>query len=71
MVRATGRVAVTGELTVRYVRPVPTETAIVGHAALVTDQGRFMDAEGRLEVLGTEQVVATARGRFFPIKPLA
>ncbi len=71
VVRATGGVAVTGELTVRYLKPVPTEAAIIGHAALVADQGRFMDAEGRLEELGTEQLLATARGRFFPIKTLA
>jgi acyl-coenzyme A thioesterase PaaI-like protein len=69
VVRATGRVAVTGELTVRYLKPVPTEAAILGHAALVADQGRFMDAEGRLEELGSERVLATARGRFFPLKP--
>jgi acyl-coenzyme A thioesterase PaaI-like protein len=69
VVRATGRVAVTGELTIRYLKPVPTETPILGHAALVADQGRFMDAEGRLEALGSERLLATARGRFFPLKP--
>jgi uncharacterized protein (TIGR00369 family) len=68
VVRGTGRVAVTGELTVRYVKPVPTETAIVGRATIVADHGRFVDAEGSLEELGTDRPLASARGRFFPLK---
>ena len=66
--RAAGRVAVTGELTVRYVEPVPTETPILGWARLVADHGRYVDVEGRLEGFGTERLLATARGRFFPVK---
>jgi acyl-coenzyme A thioesterase PaaI-like protein len=68
VVRATGRIAVTGELTVRYVAPVPTETPIIGVGALVADHGRYVDVEGRLEELKTGLVLATARGRFFPVK---
>ena len=68
VVRATGRAAVTGELTVRYVKPVPSETPLLGRGALVADQGRFIDVEGSLEELATGRVVATARGRFFPVK---
>ncbi len=66
--RATGRPNVTGELTVRYVAPVPTETPILGHGRLVAEHGRYADVEGRLEELGTGRVLATARGRFFPRK---
>jgi acyl-coenzyme A thioesterase PaaI-like protein len=66
--RATGRVAVTGELTIRYVRPVPIETPLVGRGRLVADHGRYVDVEGRLEALDDGAIVATARGRFFPIK---
>jgi len=66
VVRATGNAAVTGELTVRYVRPVPTETPLLGRGRLVKDHGRYVDVEGSLEELGTARVVATARGRFFP-----
>lgn len=61
------RTAVTGELTVRYMKPVPVETPIVGKASLVADHGRYVDVAGQLEELGTGNVLATARARFFPI----
>ena len=64
---ATTRSAVTGELTVRYVKPVPVERPILGKGSLVADHGRYVDVEGRLEELGTGTVLATARARFFPI----
>ena len=64
---ATVRSAVTGELTVRYVKPVPVETPIIGRGSLVADHGRYVDVEGRLEEFGTGNVLATARARFFPI----
>jgi acyl-coenzyme A thioesterase PaaI-like protein len=65
--RATARAAVTGELTVRYVKPVPVETPIVGKGSLVADHGRYVDVEGQLEALATGDVLASARARFFPI----
>jgi acyl-coenzyme A thioesterase PaaI-like protein len=65
--RATARPAVTGELTVRYLKPVPVETPIIGKGSLVADHGRYVDVEGRLEELDTGGVLATARARFFPI----
>ena len=64
VVRGTGRLAVTGELTVRYVRPVPLETPLAGRAQLVADRERYADVEGRIEDLATAAVLATARGRF-------
>lgn len=64
VVRGTGRVAVTGELTVRYVKPVPLETPLVGRAHLVADHGRYADTEGRIEDLDGTRVFARARGRF-------
>jgi len=69
VVRATGRVAVTGELTVRYVRPVPLETPLVGGARVVAAHGRYADVEGRIERLDTAEVLATGRGRFFFVVP--
>lgn len=66
VVRATGRIAVTGELTVRYVKPVPVESPLVGHGRLVADHGRYVDVEATLETLTTGELLATARGRFFP-----
>jgi hypothetical protein len=49
------------------VRPVPVETPIIGKGSLVADHGRYVDVEGRLEDLATGSVLATARGRFFPL----
>jgi acyl-coenzyme A thioesterase PaaI-like protein len=66
VVRATGKIVVTGELTVRYVRPTPTETPLLGRGRVVGDHGRYVDVEGSLEEFGAARVVATARGRFFP-----
>ena len=67
VLRVTGRLGVTGELTIRYIKTVPTETPIVGRGSLVTDHGRYVDVEGRLEDLTTGNVLATGRGRFFPV----
>src|SRR5881628_1030391 len=66
VVRATGKIVVTGELTVRYVRPTPTETPLLGRGRGVGDPGRYVDVEGSMEEFGAARVVATARGRFFP-----
>jgi acyl-coenzyme A thioesterase PaaI-like protein len=65
----TARVGVTGELTIRYVKPVPTDTPLIGRGSLTADHGRYVDVEGRLEELSTGAVLATARARFFPIAP--
>lgn len=65
--RATARTAVTGELTVRYLKPVPVETPIIGRGSLVADHGRYVEVEGRLEDLATGGLLATARAKFFPI----
>jgi acyl-coenzyme A thioesterase PaaI-like protein len=67
VLRATGRVSVTGELTVRYVKPVPVETALLGRGRVVTDHGRYLDVEAQLEELEGGRVVATGRARFFPV----
>ena len=67
VIRAAARTAVTGELTVRYLKPVPVETPIVGKGSLVADHGRYVDVEGCLEDLGTGTLLASARARFFPI----
>lgn len=69
VLRATGRPAVTGELTIRYRRPVPVEQAVLGRGRLVTDHGRYVDVEGDLTDPETKEILATAKGRFFPIKP--
>ncbi len=68
VVHATGRISVTGELTVRYVAPVPVEQPIVGRGRLVADHGRFTDVEGTLEEFPSGRVLARARGRFVAMK---
>ncbi|MBI1847476.1 MAG: PaaI family thioesterase [Candidatus Rokubacteria bacterium] len=68
VLRGTGRETITGELTVRYVQPVPPETPLLGHGRVVKDHGRYVDVEGRIEELATGRLLATARGRFFPLK---
>lgn len=65
--RATGHSAVTGELTVRYVKPVPTATPLLGRGWLVADHGRYVDVAGQLQRLGGDETLATARARFFPL----
>jgi acyl-coenzyme A thioesterase PaaI-like protein len=65
--RAAGKPAVTGELTVRYVKPVPSETPLLGRGRLVANHGRYVDVEGSLEDFDARRVVATAHGRFFPV----
>jgi acyl-coenzyme A thioesterase PaaI-like protein len=69
VIRTTSRVVVTGELTVRYVKPVPVDTPIIGRGSLLADHGRYVDVEGQLEELGTGRALATARARFFPVGP--
>src|SRR6516164_4777407 len=64
-VRATGRLSVTGEITVRFVKPVPLEIPILGRGRLTARHERYVDVEGWLEELATSEVLAQARGRFF------
>jgi acyl-coenzyme A thioesterase PaaI-like protein len=68
VLRATGRSGVTGELTIRYRRPVPVEAPVLGRGRLVTDHGRYVDVEGDLIDPDTQEVLATGKGRFFPIR---
>ena len=61
-----GKPGLTGGPTVRYVKPVPTETPLVCRARAVADHGKHVDAEAALEDFPTGAVIATAKGRFFP-----
>jgi len=62
-VRVIGRIVVTGELTVRYVKPVPLETPLVGRGSVTARHDRYVDVEGTIEDPTTTQVLAAARGR--------
>src|SRR3989442_5011985 len=66
VVRATGRVAVTGELTVRDVEPVPTETPIVGPGSVVGGRRRYVAGQGPPYELRTKRPLAPGRGPGFP-----
>jgi acyl-coenzyme A thioesterase PaaI-like protein len=70
-VNHTGRLYVTGELTVRYVKAAPLERPLLGRGRAILDSGKYLDLEGTIEDLETGEVVAKARGRFFPLTPAA
>jgi acyl-coenzyme A thioesterase PaaI-like protein len=62
-----GRLHVTGELAVRYVRPVPVERPLLGRGRAVREAPKYLELEGTLEDLGTGEILARATGRFFPL----
>lgn len=66
-VNHTGRVHVTGELSIRYVKPTPVERPLLGRARATMGTGKYLDLEGTIEDLETGDVVARATGRFFPL----
>ncbi len=67
-VRHDGRLYVTGELTVRYVKPVPIETPLLGKGRVAHDHGKYLDLEGTLEDFRSHVILALARGRFLPVR---
>lgn len=66
-VNRTGRLYVTGELTVRYVKGAPIERPLLGRGRALLDSGRYLDLEATIEDWATGEIVARARGRFFPL----
>ena len=67
-VSATGRLYVTGELTVRYVKATPIERPLLGRGRAVRDWGKYIDLEATIEDWETGEVVAKATARFLPIR---
>jgi len=63
----TGRIHVTGELTVRYLKPTPVERPLLGRGRALRAAGKSLELEGTLEDLETGEVVGRATGRFFPL----
>ena len=63
-----GRLYLTGELTVRYVKPVPVETPLLGKGWVVKDHGKYLDLEATLTDYESGTVLASARGRFLPLR---
>lgn len=66
-VNHTGRLYVTGELAVRYVKSTPIERPLLGRGRAVLDSGKYLDLEATIEEWETGEVVAKATGRFFPV----
>jgi len=63
----TGRVHVTGELSIRYIKLTPIEHPLLGRGRVVKQAEKYVDLEGTLEDLETGEVVARATGRFFAL----
>jgi acyl-coenzyme A thioesterase PaaI-like protein len=55
-----GEFAVTGTLTVTFVKPVPIERPLIGRARIARREGRRVFVEASLELAGNGVVVATA-----------
>lgn len=63
----TGHAYVTGELSVRYIRPTPLNRPLLGRGRAVREATKYLDLEGTLEDLETGELFARATGRFFPM----
>ncbi len=63
-----GTTVVTGELTVRYVAPLPTRTPLLIRSKITEKRGRSFFAEGEILVAGTEEVLTRGRARLFPVE---
>lgn len=63
---STGWLSVTAEITVRFLRPVPTGVPITVTGYMVEDRGRFYSTRG--EITREGEVLATATGKMFPVR---
>ncbi len=61
-----GWLSVTAEMTVRFIRPVPTGVPLVVKGCVHSDLGRFFTAGS--EITGNGVVLASATGKMFPVK---
>jgi uncharacterized protein (TIGR00369 family) len=62
-----GTTAVTGEMTVRYVKPVRTGTVYIGRGRVLENKGRLILTEGTLTD-GSGEVFARAQAKLFVVK---
>ncbi|MFO7627168.1 MAG: PaaI family thioesterase [Candidatus Fermentibacteraceae bacterium] len=62
----TGWLAVTAEITVRFLRPVPTGVPVTVTGYMVEDRGRFYVTGG--EITKDGETLASATGKMFPVK---
>jgi uncharacterized protein (TIGR00369 family) len=63
-----GWLTVTGTITVKFHRPVPTETPLEVTGTVLRNRGRSITAEGSITVGGV--LLASAEGVFIPLKEL-
>jgi len=63
---STGWLSVTAEITVRFLRPVPTGVPLTVKGCMVEDRGRFYITRG--EITRDGETLATATGKMFPVK---
>lgn len=64
-----GTGVVTGELTVRYLRPVPTATPLVVAGRITETRGRSFFIAGIIRLAGSGEELTRAQGRFFAAAP--
>lgn len=62
----TGWLSVTAEITVRFLRPVPTGVPVTVTGYMVEDRGRFYITRG--EITKDGETLASATGKMFPVK---
>ena len=60
-----GTSVLTGELTVRYLHPVPTATPLVVRGRLIETKGKSAFIEGAIYLAAGSEELTRARGRFF------
>lgn len=60
-----GTTVVTGELTVRYLRTVPTATPLLIAGRITETRGRSFFIDGTIRLAATGEELTRARGRFF------
>ena len=63
---ALGWLSVTGEITVRFRKPVPTEKQLLVEGFVLEDRRRFITAHGRITLL--DEILAVASGKMLPVK---
>ena len=66
-----GAPVVTGELTIRYHRPVPTAVPLLVRSRIVDEDARSFTIAGTIQLGATGEPLTEARGRFFRQKPAA
>ena len=64
-----GTQVVTGEMTIRYLRPVPTGTPILARGRIVDRKDHSFFIEGAIYLAATGEELTRARGRFFAQDP--